>query len=72
MDSYVVTVLPGGRITIPAAIRKELDLHPGDTLVYWREGREVYLRKTKADEPASIAADADDPSAVDNLGRDAK
>lgn len=56
MDRYVVTVLPGGRITIPATIRKELDLHPGDTLIWWRQGGAIHLRKA---EP-SIAADQDE------------
>lgn len=51
MERYIVTVLPGGRITIPAKIRRDLNLHPGDTLVWWWEGREVHFRKeTEADE----------------------
>jgi AbrB family looped-hinge helix DNA binding protein len=72
MDSYVVTILPGGRITIPAAIRKNLNLHPGDTLEYWRDGREVYLRKAAADDPAAKAADADDPRVAEERGGDTK
>jgi AbrB family looped-hinge helix DNA binding protein len=72
MDSYVVTILPGGRITIPAAVRKDLDLHPGDTVEYWREGRDVYLRKAKPDKPASVGADTDEPKATDTPGRDTK
>jgi AbrB family looped-hinge helix DNA binding protein len=63
MGSYVVTILPGGRITIPLAIRKELDLHPGDTLVYWLEGRKVYLRKVA--ELASLPVNNDDPEVKD-------
>jgi AbrB family looped-hinge helix DNA binding protein len=59
MERYIVTVLPGGRITIPAPVRRDLDLHAGDTLVWWWEGREVHFRKkTEADE---IATDANDP-----------
>ena len=69
MGSYVVTILPGGRITIPVAIRKDLDLHPGDTLVYWREGREIHFRK--ADEAASMPVNDDDPGITDKPGRSA-
>lgn len=56
MDRHVVTVLPGGRITIPAAIRKELDLRPGDTLIWWRQDGAIHLRKA---EP-SVVADRDE------------
>lgn len=72
MDSYVVTILPGGRITIPVAIRKDLDLNPGDTLEYWRDGHEVYFRKAEADEPASVGTDTDDSKAPATPRSDAK
>lgn len=50
MDSYTVNILPGGRITIPAAIRRSLDLHPGDALIWWLENRELHFRKAPPDE----------------------
>lgn len=59
MDRYSVTVLPGGRITIPAAIRRNLDLQAGDSLIWWREGRELRFRKARLDE---IASSDDHPS----------
>ena len=53
MDSYVVTILPGGRITIPAAIRRQLDLHPGETLIWRKQDGEIHLRKAEPDELVS-------------------
>ncbi len=50
MDHHVVTILPGGRITIPAAIRRSLDLQPGDALVWYMQGRELHFRKAKSHE----------------------
>lgn len=58
MERYTVTVLPGGRITIPAAIRRDLDLHPGDALVWWEKGHEVHFRKA---DPGEIAPDTSHP-----------
>lgn len=49
MERYVVTVLPGGRITIPTAIRRSLELQPGDALIWWWEGRELRFRKAQSD-----------------------
>lgn len=50
MNSYAVTILPGGRITIPAEVRKHLGLQPGDWMVWWHEGTELHLRKARTDE----------------------
>lgn len=61
MGRDIVSVLPGGRITIPAKIRRDLDLHPGDTLVWWWEGQEVHFRKKT--EAEKITPDSSDPVA---------
>lgn len=40
---------PQGRLVIPAGVRRELGLAPGDELVYWREGdRLVLARRDRA------------------------
>lgn len=50
MDRYIVTILPGGRITIPAAIRKSLDLQPGDALIWFQQDGELRFRKAEPHE----------------------
>jgi len=59
MDSYIVTILPGGRITIPAAIRKNLDLRPGDALIWFEQDRELHFRKAQPHELEALGAQTD-------------
>lgn len=47
MEHFPVTVLPGGRITIPAKIRKHLNLQPGDTLIWSSRDGAIHFRKVE-------------------------
>jgi AbrB family looped-hinge helix DNA binding protein len=60
LDRYVITILPGGRITIPAAIRRSLDLQTGDVLIWYMHNRELHFRKAKPHEADALSAGADD------------
>ncbi|HWV34889.1 MAG TPA: AbrB/MazE/SpoVT family DNA-binding domain-containing protein [Thermomicrobiales bacterium] len=53
MKWHAVTVLPGGRITIPADIRKSLDLQSGDTLTWSIDNGTIHFRK-KPDDKADV------------------
>lgn len=66
MDTYVVRILPGGRITIPAAIRRMLDLHPGDSLVWLEQGGEIHIRKAEPSEIASGAANENSTASAES------
>lgn len=68
------TLSPEGRIVIPAAIRSELGLKPGDRLTFHvRDGvvtlssREQALRRIKAKAAEYRGADPDAPSGVEEL-----
>jgi AbrB family looped-hinge helix DNA binding protein len=50
VDRYNVTILPGGRITIPAAIRKSLDIQTGDALIWFLQDGELHVRKAEPHE----------------------
>ncbi len=43
MDSVKTKISNGGRIVIPAAYRKQLDIHPGDDVVLTLEEGEIRL-----------------------------
>jgi AbrB family transcriptional regulator, stage V sporulation protein T len=36
--SYLSKISASGKISLPAALRRELDLHPGDSVVIERQG----------------------------------
>jgi len=42
----ISTLSAKGQTTIPARVRRELDVHPGDTIWYDVEGDGVRIRKT--------------------------
>lgn len=69
MNRYIVTVHQGGRFTLPAAIRRELDLHPGDSVVWIERDGEILFRKARPDEFADVGTDAVRPA---SLGSDTK
>lgn len=62
MERYTGTVLPGGRITIPATIRRNLHLRPGDSLIWWEEDGELRFRKAA---PGEVAPFDEHPTAVE-------
>lgn len=43
-----VHVGPQGRVVLPAAMRRELEIEPGDSLVAWLEGDRIVLRSRAA------------------------
>ena len=43
MNSYVIRILKGGRITIPVALRREMDIRPGDQVDFRTENGELFL-----------------------------
>ena len=46
MDSISIsTISSKGQTTVPVAIRRSLDLHPGDAIAYRVEGDKVSIRK---------------------------
>jgi AbrB family looped-hinge helix DNA binding protein len=61
VNTYVVTILPGGRITIPVAMRRSLGLRPGDTVLWWKQDGEIHLRKAEQGEIHSSDVDAAEP-----------
>jgi len=72
MSSHELRIGPQGRIVIPAAVRHELDLNPGDAVVaYAEEGRlviatrDAVLRRLRRQVADARAAGA--PSPVDEL-----
>ena len=42
--SYHVKLIKGGKIVIPAELRRELGLEDGDTLVFEREGDRIVMK----------------------------
>lgn len=40
-----------GQVVIPKQLRDELDLEPGDEVVFWQEGDHVAVRRKEAAEP---------------------
>jgi AbrB family transcriptional regulator, stage V sporulation protein T len=42
--TYHGTLIKGGKIVIPADLRRELGFHEGDTLVFEREGDSLVLK----------------------------
>jgi AbrB family looped-hinge helix DNA binding protein len=43
MSQIVSKMSKGGRIVIPAEVRRELDMHPGDEIILLMKDREVVL-----------------------------
>ena len=41
----ISTISSKGQTTVPAAIRRSLDLHPGDAIAYEVDGDKVSIRK---------------------------
>lgn len=62
MKRYEVIVHPGGRITVPAAIRRNHDLQPGDVVTWFEQDGHLCFRKARPDELAA-GVDADQTSA---------
>lgn len=57
MKDYHAKIGEGGRLVIPAAYRKILDLHPGDELIIRLEKGEIRLfRQTQAIQQIRAAA----------------
>ncbi len=54
MKRYEVMVHPGGRITVPAAIRRHHDLQPGDVVIWFEQDDHLCFRKAR---PGELAAD---------------
>jgi len=50
METLYATVSSKGQLVIPAALREELEIHPGTRIAIHREGDELILR------PATVAA----------------
>lgn len=48
------TITQKGQITIPAALRAQLDLAPGDKVVFYAHDHEIVLIKQKDDIKASF------------------
>lgn len=42
--TYHAKLIKGGKVVIPAELRRELELHDGDTLVFEREGDAIVLK----------------------------
>jgi len=58
MATKVVTVDAKGRLTIPAELRDELGIEPGDILFVEREDGHDVLRYAKAANPFDLLAEA--------------
>ena len=57
MRSTASRVTSKGQATIPARIRKHLNLKAGDTVIFDVEGKRVVLRKADALDPAFLKLD---------------
>lgn len=53
MKRYEVMVHPGGRITVPATIRRNHDLQPGDVVIWFEQDDHLCFRKARPDELAA-------------------
>ena len=52
MKRHSVKLHPGGRITVPAAIRRAHDLLPGDMVIWFEQNGELCFRKATPEELA--------------------
>lgn len=50
MKRYDVTLHRGGRITIPAEIRQDLQLRSGDSVIWFEKDGQLCFRKAGSDE----------------------
>lgn len=54
MDIHKIRVGKNGRITIPVAIRRKLNLHPGDRVIFEQQpDKRLILKKSPAPETKS-------------------
>lgn len=68
MSRQIVTVQKSGRFTLPVAIRRELDLQPGDSLVWSERDGEILFRKA---EPHEVTEATNNPDEQASTGRGA-
>ncbi|CAN5234494.1 hypothetical protein BH24GEM2_BH24GEM2_17810 [soil metagenome] len=59
-----IRVGPQGRLVIPAALRRALQVTPGDTMVAWVEGDQIILRSRRAIEEELWAMFRDIPGSM--------
>lgn len=71
--TYHAKLIKGGKIVIPADLRRELGFHEGDTLLVQREGESVVLKSSDAvlrDIRAQVKAGLKRPLTVDDYLRE--
>jgi len=55
METYLVSITPPGKITIPIAIRRKLGLLSGGRAIVWKEGKTLVIEPVPSDADKKLA-----------------
>lgn len=70
MHRHIVTLHQSGRFTVPAAIRRELGLLPGDTLAWFEQDGDIFFRKAKPHELLEVNSQAANMNEAEDKEKD--